>query len=111
MLRGGHFSGGHLTPSNVRFRAPWVGAGVDTDPASGSCELDGLPAVLEGRWGAAVLGRRLRQGVMVVTRAPRPKDFELSAVRDRGLRAVSSPRWAIMLPLMRASFRRCPSSI
>ena len=54
MLRGGHFSGGHLTPSDVHFRAPWVGAGVDADPASGSCELDGLPAVLEGGWSGDV---------------------------------------------------------
>ena len=49
MLRGGHLSGGHLTSSNWQFRAPWVGAGVDAGPASGNCELDGLPAVLEGR--------------------------------------------------------------
>ena len=53
-LRGGHFSGGHLTPSNWQFRAPWVGVGVDAGPASGNCELDGLPAVLEGRWSGDV---------------------------------------------------------
>ena len=54
MLRGGHFSGGHRTPSNVRFSGWRVGVGVDADPSSGNCELDGLPAVLEGRWSGDV---------------------------------------------------------
>ena len=56
MLRGGHFSGGHRTPSNVRFSGwrPRVGVGVDADPSSGNCELDGLRAALEGRWSGDV---------------------------------------------------------
>ena len=48
--RGGHFSGGDLPPSNVRFRGQRAGVGVEEDPASGNCELDGLRAALEGRW-------------------------------------------------------------
>ena len=54
MLRGGHFSGGHRTSSNLQLSGQRVGVGVDADPASGNCELDGLPAVLEGRWSGDV---------------------------------------------------------
>ena len=61
MLRGGHFSGGHRTPSNLQLSGQRVGVGVDADPASGNCKLDGLPAALEGRWSGDGGGGNLLQ--------------------------------------------------
>eukprot|EP01052_Picozoa_sp_SAG31_P016571 SAG31_NODE_1102_length_9897_cov_16.273015_11_plen_135_part_00 len=34
----------------MQLRAPGAGVGVEEDPASGNCELDGLRVALEGRW-------------------------------------------------------------